>query len=215
MSVPSTALLCGSVRQAQSIVGTSPGRPDGDFYPTPPEATEALLRVETFCGTLWEPACGDGAISRVLEAHGYTVRSSDLVPRGYGETPVDFLSFPQAGSVQAVVTNPPYCLAGQFVTTALTVATDKVAMLLKLAFLEGVSRKTMFETTPLARVWVCSRRLTMTRNGEARTGGGMIAFAWFVWEHGWEGPPRLGWIDTHNSAIDIKSPPITRTTEKE
>jgi hypothetical protein len=199
-------LLCGSVRQAQSIVGTSPGRPDGDFYPTPPEATEALLRVETFCGTLWEPACGDGAISRVLEAHGHRVRSSDLVDRGYGETGVDFLLFPNAGAgcVTSVVTNPPYCLAEAFVTTSLTVARDKVAMLLKLAFLEGVARKALFETTPLARVWVFSRRLTMTRNGEARTGGGMIAFAWFVWEHGWEGPPRLGWIDTHNAGTEAR-----------
>lgn len=188
-----------STQRAQSIVGTSPGRPDKDFYPTPPEATKALLRMETFGGTIWEPACGDGAISKILEVRGYTVKSSDLVNRGYGESPVDFLSCQKLEKVQSIITNPPYCLAEQFVKTALSVTTDKVAMLLKLVFLEGISRKPLFETTPLARVWVFSRRLSMSRKGEPLSNGGMLAFAWFVWEHGWKDSPRLGWIDTRDN----------------
>jgi len=45
-----------------------PKRAAYEFYPTPPEATRALLSVECFEGDIWEPACGDGAISKVLEA---------------------------------------------------------------------------------------------------------------------------------------------------
>jgi len=67
------------------------------FYPTPPEGTRALLRVEKFEGTIWEPACGDGAISRELEAVGHTVLSTDLIDRGYGTAGVDFLLDFQTG----------------------------------------------------------------------------------------------------------------------
>ena len=188
----STALL-GSVVRAQSIVGTSKGRNAHDFYPTPFNATKALLRVEKFDGEIWECACGDGAISKVLLEHGYTVRSSDLINRGYGETPVDFLQ-PCGRVTDNIVTNPPYCHAEEFVRTALGASRKKVAMLCKLAFLEGEKRRRLFEATPLARVHVFSKRLTMTRNGEKMPNSGMIAFAWFVWEHGHSGRPTVGWI---------------------
>jgi len=179
-------------------VGTSPGRNKHDFYPTPPSATEALLNVERFKGNIWECACGNGAISKVLESHGYKVLSTDLVDRGYGKTPIDFLNMPRGISVANIITNPPYSLAEDFVRTALTVTTTKVAMLLKLAFLEGEKRRRMFESTPLARVHVFSRRLTMMRNGAPTKASGMIAFAWFIWEHGYKGFPRIHWLHTSN-----------------
>lgn len=178
--------------RAQSIVGTSPGRREHDFYPTPKVATNGLLSVESFTGTVWEPACGDGAISRVLEDSFYDVHSSDLIDRGYGEAGVDFLQ--TSRRTGNVITNPPYCLAEEFVTHALSVADNKVAMLLKLAFLEGGKRRRMFETTPLKTVHVFSKRLCMTRNGEPQRGGGMIAFAWFVWDKSYKGKPTIGWI---------------------
>lgn len=62
-----------------------------EFYPTPPEATRALLSVEEFDGDIWEPACGDGAISEVLKAQGYIVHSTDLIMRGYEDGRLDFL----------------------------------------------------------------------------------------------------------------------------
>ena len=61
-----------------------PRRVPHDFYPTPPEAIRALLSVETFEGSIWEPACGDGAISKVLLEAGHEVVSTDLIDRGYG-----------------------------------------------------------------------------------------------------------------------------------
>src|SRR3546814_8009169 len=70
----------------------------------------------------------------------------------------------------------------------------KVAMFLKLVFLEGQRRRKLFETGPLARVWIISERLAMPRDGISYTQRGMIAFAWFVWEHGHQGSPTLGWV---------------------
>lgn len=173
------------------------GRPKDDFYPTPPRGIAALLSVESFMGDIWEPACGDGAISKALEAAGYRVASSDLIDRGYGQAGVDFLMEWQPRTPN-IVTNPPFKLAVPFVRKSLELTTSKVAMLLKIAFLEGIERSALFRASPLARVHVFSQRLAFVPGGTTNTrkldGGGMMAFAWFVWEHGYVGKPTLGWI---------------------
>lgn len=172
-------------------------RQKDDFYPTPRRGIEALLGVETFDGPIWEPACGDGAISSALKERGYSVVSTDLVDRGYGNHGIDFLMefAPQAPNI---ITNPPFKLAVPFVRKALHLTTGKVAMLLKIAFLEGIERSKLFAESPLARVHVFSQRLAFAPGGSTGArqldGGGMMAFAWFVWEHGYTGKPTLGWI---------------------
>ncbi len=170
-------------------------REKDDYYPTPPEATEALLRVERFQGAIWEPACGEGAISDVLKAHGHEVVSTDLVNRGYGQYPIDFL-MEYRSLAPNIVTNPPFKMALPFIENSLRLTSGKVAMILRLAFLEGRARKAMFENTPIARIYVFSSRLKWQRGRQATDddAAGMIAFAWFVWEHGYTGRPTLGWI---------------------
>lgn len=180
-----------------------------DFYPTWPAATQALLSVEQFDGGIWEPACGDGAMSRVLGAAGYEVVSTDLIDRGYGEAGLDFLMEWTARAAN-IVTNPPFRWAMEFVDRALMltdaqrtgVAGGKVALFLRLAFLEGVERGRWFPSTPLARVWIMSRRVPIARGRMVQDGDGhgVIAFAWFVWEHGHSGAPELGWLDWKQAA---------------
>lgn len=167
-----------------------------DFYPTWPAATSALLTVESFDGSIWEPACGEGDMSRVLEDAGYDVISTDLIDRGYGEGGRDFL-MEWSPVAPNIVTNPPFRWAIEFTDRALQLTTGKVALFLRLAFLEGVERGKWFPQTPLARVWIMSRRVPMERGRlkEAGDGHGVLAFAWFVWEHGYEGAPALGWLD--------------------
>lgn len=177
------------------LIGAQGLRAPDDFYPTPPEAVVELLQAERFHGDFLEPACGDGAISRILEATlGARVRSTDLVDRGYGESGLDFLMFGYPYRAANIVTNPPFRLAEAFVRAALPRAERKVCMLLKLAFLEGQERKALFVATPLARVWVFSKRLSFINATRAR--GGMMAFAWFVWDHAHPAhlPPMLGWV---------------------
>lgn len=177
------------------MIGNGPKakREKDDFYPTPPEGTEALLSVEKFDGAIWEPACGDGAICKVLEANGYSVAATDLVARGYGQSGVDFLMEWETRAPN-IVTNPPFKMGNEFVRHSLSMTTGKVAILLRLNFLEGIERGEMFRSTPLARVHVFSKRLTMSAGGDRGSSGGMIAFAWFVWEHGYTGKPTLGWL---------------------
>ena len=178
--------------RARSIVGDRPeGRPASDFYPTPPEAVYKLLEVETLPGLIWEPACGDGAISKVLLEAGHSVISSDLFDHGYGKANIDFLT---SDSCIPIVTNPPFKLANEFIQHAHNIYVPYFAFLMKLTALEGVKRSEILERTRLTRVWVFRKRLTMTRNGEPSRNGGMIAFAWFVWERGNTEPPAIGWI---------------------
>lgn len=187
--------MSGAIAYARGIIPDAENRQRDDFYPTPPRATRALLAVETFEGDIWEPACGDGAISKVLEEAGYTVNSTDLIERGYGLSGVDFLLDYQT-TANNIITNPPFKFAQEFVEHALSRSRRKVAMLCRLGWLEGKERRKMFVSTPLAHVWVFSSRVPMLRNGEQMMagGGGMIAFAWYVWDHTYVGKPTLGWL---------------------
>lgn len=190
------AIVDPKLKRAQSLVGSSAGRPADDFYRTPPKATEALLSVEQFDGNILEPACGDGAISRILVDHSHDVISTDLVYRGYGEqTNYDFLSDDYPYLADNVVTNPPFTYGQQFIELALKRTTRKVAILGKLQLLEGIKRRAMFETTPFTRLWVFSKRITMARNGEReKYSSSMIAFGWYIWQHGYVGQPTIGWL---------------------
>lgn len=177
-----------------------------DFYASPPEAVAAFIRAESayLPKVLWEPACGDGAIVKPLRAAGYTVHATDLVARGCPESRAgeDFLMpFPVPGDLGGVVTNPPFKLAQAFVDRALLV-TPYVAMLLRLAFLEGAERRPWFVGGPLARVHVSSRRLPMMhRDGwEGERTGSAIAFAWFVWDRRHVGEPVIRWFDWREAA---------------
>ena len=123
-----------------------------DYYATEPLATELLCELENFQHEIWEPACGEGHISKVMLKHGYNVKSTDLIDRGFGDVE-NFLMPKNKTWGGDIVTNPPYKFAQQFIEKALSVVQDgaKVAMFLKLTFLEGKSRKLLFATTPRQR----------------------------------------------------------------
>lgn len=192
-------MSAGAVSYVSGQTTDAANREANDFYPTHPGATLALLSVENFDGPIWEPACGEGDISRVLKTAGYDVVSSDLIDRNYGEVRTDFL-MEWTARAPNIVTNPPFKLAIEFIDKSLALTTGKVVMFLRLAFLEGVERGGWFPNTPLARVWVMSRRVPMWR-GEIRDEiGSVMAMAWFVWDHSHVGPPVIGWLDWKDSA---------------
>ncbi|MCD8376237.1 MAG: NAD(P)-dependent oxidoreductase [Oscillospiraceae bacterium] len=161
---------------------------------------ELLLAEEDFAPVIWECACGQGHLSRVLEAHGFKVISTDLIYRGFGSPePFDFLEDTLGGFNGDIITNPPYKYALQFIERALEIVQPgrKVAMFLKLQFLEGKARKQFFLENPPKRVYVSSSRLNCAMNGdfEARTASSAVCYAWFVWEKGFKGDPIIKWIN--------------------
>lgn len=168
-----------------------------DYYATEPAATEWLCKLEHFNGPILEPSCGEGHISEVLKAQGYNVTSRDLVNRGYGDE-ADFLSIDNTEWMGDIVTNPPYKYAREFVEKALQIIPDgnKVAMFLKLTFLEGKVRRNLFRTAPPIRVWVSSSRLKCAMNGEFDAmGGSATAYAWFIWQKGYKGDTIIKWFN--------------------
>jgi hypothetical protein len=164
-----------------------------DFFPTPAWATHALIDNERFEGEIWEPACGNGAMSEVLALTGQKVSSSDLFDRGYGEAGIDFLA--PARRAANIVTNPPYNAAEGFVQSGLKAADRKFALLLRLAFLEGANRqRTIFTDAPPSRVWVFSERITFYPAGAVQKGSGTTAYAWFVWDKDVASGTELKWF---------------------
>ncbi len=175
----------------------SEDRADQDYYATEPAATEWLCRIEKFQGPILEPSCGEGHVSRVLKQAGYEVMSRDLVNRGFGEV-ADFLSPDNTQWEGDIITNPPYSFAREFVEKALAIipAGRKVAMFLKLTFLEGKGRAQLFEITPPVRIWVSRSRLKCAKNGDfEHAPGSATAYAWFVWEKGFMGYPEIRWFN--------------------
>jgi len=163
-----------------------------DFYREPHWAVDALLDVERFEGLVLDPACGSGTIPLVCRRRGITATGSDIVNRGFGDV-MNF--FDQREPVANIVSNPPFALVERFVEHALTLASDKVAILGRLTLLEGQRRRVLLERTPLARVWVFSRRVSMPPGGrDIPAKGGSVAFAWFVWHQGYRGAPTVGWV---------------------
>lgn len=177
-----------SVQSLQRIIGHGTNRVKDDFYPTPTNATLALLENEKFDGDIWEPACGDGAISKLLKREGYDVYSSDLVDRGYGDEHFDFLN--SWRSHDNIVTNPPFNIGTKFAIHSLHVARKKVALFQKLTFLEGKERRDkLFALNMLRRVYVFSER-----QGFGDHKGGMLAFAWFVFDKEYQGKAEITFI---------------------
>lgn len=164
-----------------------------DFFPTPAWATHALIDNEQFDGEIWESACGDGAMSNVLELTGCRVFSSDLYDRGFGESGLDFLNTKRRSD--NIVTNPPYNAAEGFVKVGVSQAKKKFALLLRLAFLEGANRaNTIFAQMPPSRVWVFSERITFYPAGAEVKGSGTTAYAWFVWDKDAPSETQLKWL---------------------
>ena len=170
-----------------------------DYYATDPVAVEILLENETFKHEVWECACGEGHIAKVLQEHGYDVSATDLVYRGYGEKEsYDFLECTETNIDEDIITNPPYKYAKEFVEKAMDIVAPgrKVAMFLKLTFLEGKERKKMFQQHPPKVIYVFSGRVKCAMNGNfEQTGSSAVAYAWFVWEKGFKGEPVIRWVN--------------------
>ena len=145
-------------------------RQQNDYYATDPFAAQLLLQEEVFSDHIWECACGEKHLSKVFEADGYQVRSSDLVNR-CGNEVYDFLSNENTLWDGDIITNPPYKFATQFVQKAIDIIPNgrKVAMFLKLQFLEGKERRKLFEKYPPIRCMYPARAFFAPRMATSRS----------------------------------------------
>lgn len=171
-------------------------RQEHDYYATDPIAVEKLLEKEKFNKAIWECACGGGHISEVLRKHNYYVNSTDKYSYGYEHQDMCYDFLEAKPTEYDIITNPPYKYALEFCEKAIEVTYNKVAMFLKLTFLEGKKRLEFFKKYPPKKIYVFSSRVKCAMNGDFDSiGGSAVCYAWFIWEKGFTGKPVIDWID--------------------
>lgn len=192
-------------------------RREGDFYPTPPENVDCLAHfIDLSNHAAWEPACGEGHISKRLLGYARAVVSSDLHNRGYGSPGFNFLdvqALPRAvtdvcddfAARPAIITNPPYFddMPEQFVRHALKLTHVRgglVAMFLRNEYdMASTGRADLFEGHPAFAMKICVTK--RPRWIEGSKGSPRHSYAWFIWD--WrkaaETPAAIHYIHPRNA----------------
>ncbi len=151
-----------------------------DFVQTPPVAVRLLLEREQFDGVTWEPAAGRGAISKVLEESGMSVRSTDLLHYDYGKSGVDF--FKSKRVFDNIVTNPPYSLMVKFIAHGHTLFRKKMALLLPLTALGSSQvRVIAISNPPPARIYAFIKKIPYV-DYQDQERSSTFPHMWVVWD---------------------------------
>lgn len=162
-------------------------RKAADFYPTPVDVTVALMQFLQLGRdtVVWEPASGDGSMSRVIERHCDDVFSSDMRDESsiYGERGRDFLNTvaPYGFHPEWIITNPPFNVAEAFIRKSLTF-TPNVAMLLSNQYWHAATRVKLFRDHPPA--WVLPLTWRPAFLEKERGKSPMMNVIWVVWQDG-------------------------------
>ena len=185
-------------------------RNKNDYYQTPYSMTRQLLEVENFEGKILEPCCGAGAIVKVLKDYGKSVDYCDL-NNEFSLTRI-FKNFKyfindDFDRYDNIITNPPYSLANEFILKAKQITNNKMAMLLPLNYLHGVTRYNeiyLDRKFPLKAVYVFCRygmlEETIRDDGTYRTG--MMVYAWYIWDKDYlRDHPTIHWIDNNEDVL--------------
>lgn len=172
-------------------------RCEKDFYPTPPEVTQALI---DFLGDrlngkrIWECACGTGYMSEVFVQNGFNVFSSDIRKTGYGCENVDFLEIDTLWPGW-IITNPPFSLAERFIRKANELS-GNFAFLLKSQYWHSKNRLSLFEEMPPAYIIPLTWRPDFLFRSRGK-GAPLMDCIWCVWMRG----------ETNTRYIPIRKPP--------
>ncbi len=168
-------------------------RRERDLYETPEWVTEALLPHLPLdrLGLIWEPACASGQMSAALMPTGILIIESDIEPLECGER-ADFLTCEPVQDCDAIITNPPYDKAKEFIQHALQVTYRTgglVAMLLRTDYDHAKTRAHLFDAPPFAKKVVLRKRIKWFDGGSSPS----FNHAWFIWDHQHRGPATIGY----------------------
>lgn len=162
------------------IAGGNTGyrRRESDFYPTPPEATIALMNfldLPKEC-VIWEPACGDGHMVYQIRKMGYEVIESDI------KTGTDFLKTPLK-KCDWIITNPPFSLSEKFISRCYD-HKKPFALLLKSQYWHAKKRLSLFEETNPTYILPLTWRPDFCF-GKRGKGSPLMDVMWVVWDREW------------------------------
>jgi hypothetical protein len=194
---------------------------DHQFYATPPENVDCLATfIDLRRHVVWEPACGEGHISQRIARYCNGVFSTDLIDRGYGKAPFDFLEATKLPgndlhAATAIITNPPYGdEAIKFIRTALELTKPVdglVAMFMRNEYdMRSTDGAELFEGHPAYMLKICVTK--RPRWIEGSKGSPRHNYAWYVWDWNYARDPRDGasirYIHPKN-AVPIGAPETT------
>lgn len=190
----------GPINGARTVMSSRQEPGDSlDYFPTPPWATRALFEhvLPIFGGPVdhvWEPACGEGHITAVLEEYARsTVIATDIfdytrdgrMPPSWWRT-FDFLDLTETTPpvVEWIITNPPFDdKASRFVLRALDLATVGAAMFFRLQWLETIDRyEAIFRDHPPLVVAPFVERVNLCKGRWDPDGSTATAYCWIVWK---------------------------------
>lgn len=185
---------------ASRITGgnTAYKRVASDYYPTPPEVTLALLNwLGLWKGTrIWEPACGEGHMVRVIEAEGYSVRATDI------QSGTDFLAgMLPADDINFIITNPLFSLADKFIERCALYGRP-FALLLKSQYWHAKKRLDLFQRYQPDYILPLTWRPDFLF-GERGGGSPLMDVMWCVWLRNSE-------LNTETRYYPLPKPDITK-----
>jgi DNA-binding XRE family transcriptional regulator len=168
----------GTHKLSMMLGASAPGsgaREPLDYYATEPAALESFLdqlaKDKIYLESkIWEPACGGGHLSNVLEKRGYSVLSTDIAVRYDGADQCDFLAIlPTYKWAGDILTNPPFKHVEGFLRNGLKMVKkgNCVILLQRIMFLESSKRYKLFQEFPPDY----RRRLGYTQKQTAKIAG--------------------------------------------
>jgi hypothetical protein len=155
-----------------------------DYQTRAPWITEAVIRhFPRRPSCIWEPAAGEGFMVRALRAAGFQVHSTDI--NCPGNIDQNFLHFtlPPTTYIDAIVTNPPYSHATEFIEHALNLLPRRgfAAFLLRCDFDSAKTRQHLFgRRQSFWRKVVLVRRIQWF---EHKIASPSYNHAWYIWYH--------------------------------
>lgn len=166
-----------------------------DYYITPSIAVTELLKREKFSGQGWEPACGNGAISKYFTGIlASDIRSDNIA----GEPNIDFLHTYR--KVDFIITNPPFKLLLPFMQHAIKCAKRKIAIFCRLQALEGKARYHFYTQYPPTRIYIFSDRVSCVATHYNKNAHAIMCFCWMIWDIGSISKPVVDWILTERKS---------------
>lgn len=162
-----------------------------DQYETPAWVTHALVpHLPKRVQRIQEPACGTGKMVEALQQALYFVDGFDI------QGGLNFFVDKEAAGYDAIVTNPPYSHAAEFVEHALSLMQPQqgvVAMLLRTDFDHAEGRARLFSRHPaFAKKVVLTKRIVWFER-EGRKAAPSFNHAWFVWDWKNTQPPIIAY----------------------
>jgi len=178
-----------------------------DDFPTPPWATRAFVqhvlmpKVGALRGeTVLEPCCNRGCMALPLAEY-FNVRTSDIHDYGWEgqqETRDFLIDYPEDLSTEDqadwVIANLPFRLAVDFIEKGLRMASRGVAVLVRVAFGEGIERfERLYRNNPPTIIAFYVERVPMVRGRFDPAATTATAYFWLVWAHDQSPKPPV-WI---------------------